>query len=109
MGRNPGSTSARRGLGGALLLALCVAGCDANYIVRATSGGTPSLPSAPPPGGSVNVYGTSSFGALLGIGLFGAASYGGAFYVPPMDPNRRVVEQDCTRPIEDPTANLRCR
>lgn len=92
-----------------MLLAFCVAGCDGNYIVRGSSGGAPSLPSAPPPGGSAYVYGTSSFAAFLAIGFFGAASYGGAFYVPPMDPNRRVVEQDCTKPIEDPTANLRCR
>jgi hypothetical protein len=28
---------------------------------------------------------------------------------PPMDPKRLVREHDCTRPIEDPAANLRCR
>jgi hypothetical protein len=26
-----------------------------------------------------------------------------------LDPNRRVVEQDCSKPIEDPSANLKCR
>ena len=29
--------------------------------------------------------------------------------VPPMDPERRVHEQDCSQPIEDPSANLKCR
>jgi hypothetical protein len=29
--------------------------------------------------------------------------------MPPLDESRRVNVQDCTRPIENPTANLRCR
>jgi hypothetical protein len=29
--------------------------------------------------------------------------------IPPLDPSRRIVEQDCTKPIEDPSANLKCR
>ena len=29
--------------------------------------------------------------------------------VPPMDASRKVHEQDCSRPIEDWSANLRCR
>lgn len=29
--------------------------------------------------------------------------------VPPMDASRKVHEQDCSRPIEDGSANLRCR
>jgi len=29
--------------------------------------------------------------------------------VPPMDDSRKVHEQDCSRPIEDGSANLRCR
>lgn len=28
---------------------------------------------------------------------------------PPLAPDRRVHEQDCSKPIDDPTANLRCR
>jgi len=28
---------------------------------------------------------------------------------PPLDPARRVKAQDCSRPIEDPSANLKCR
>ena len=30
-------------------------------------------------------------------------------WAPPLDEARRVNAQDCTRPIENPTANLRCR
>jgi hypothetical protein len=29
--------------------------------------------------------------------------------VPPMDASRKVNEQDCSKPIEDWSANLRCR
>jgi len=33
----------------------------------------------------------------------------GSTRVPPMDPERRVQEQDCSQPIVDPSANLKCR
>ena len=29
--------------------------------------------------------------------------------VPPLAPQRRVREQDCSQPLEDPSANLKCR
>ena len=29
--------------------------------------------------------------------------------VPPLAPERRVHEQDCSQPLEDPAANLKCR
>ncbi len=29
--------------------------------------------------------------------------------VPPLAPERRVHEQDCSQPLEDSTANLKCR
>ena len=32
-----------------------------------------------------------------------------AFPPPPLDPTRRVLEQDCTQPIVDWSANLKCR
>jgi hypothetical protein len=41
--------------------------------------------------------------------MIGVASGILPFYGPEMDPDRRVVERDCTRPIEDYSANLRCR
>ncbi|HEX9397740.1 MAG TPA: hypothetical protein VF943_13490 [Burkholderiales bacterium] len=27
----------------------------------------------------------------------------------PLDPKRKVLEQDCSKPLQDPTANLKCR
>jgi hypothetical protein len=29
--------------------------------------------------------------------------------VPPLDPSRRVIEQDCTRPFDASAGNLKCR
>jgi len=92
----------------AALLALGLAGCNSNYIVQASSAGASQLPAA---GGSVSVYGTSTAGALFAIGLIGAMTSGASGYLaaPVMDPERRVVEQDCSKPIEDFSANLKCR
>jgi hypothetical protein len=107
MARRPGSTFTRRRLT-ATLLALGLAGCNGNYAWQVSS---PTAPPAPPPsaGLSISTSGGSFLGALFALGMIGAAS--GWVYegVPEMDPGRRVAEQDCTRPIEDPAANLRCR
>ena len=35
--------------------------------------------------------------------------WSGSQAVPPLAPDRRVHEQDCSRPLEDPSANLKCR
>jgi len=47
--------------------------------------------------------------ALIGIGIAGAVIYRGTERAPELAPVRRVNEQDCTRPIEDISANLKCR
>jgi hypothetical protein len=108
MGRRPGSHHQSRALAAllALAVALALSGC-ANSAWRVAG------PSAPPPpvGGSASVSGTSSLGALFALGLVGFFTAGGTpFYaMPEMNPDRRVVEQDCSKPLEDPGANLRCR
>jgi hypothetical protein len=108
MGRRPRPDFARSRIAAALH-ALCIAGCSGNSAWRVSSGAP--TPPPPPVGGSVSVYSTSAgFGAFLGMVLFGAATnYGSGLHALPMDPDRRVAEQDCTKPIEDPSANLRCR
>lgn len=109
---------------------LCIAalaGCSAQANVRLGTGAA-----AVPPGTSVasssvgaQVRSGSAAGTLLAIGILAAAWYGSdserygvgdranpfgaAGPVPQLDEMRRVNEQDCTRPIEDPAANLRCR
>ena len=112
MGRRQGSIAARHGI--VLLLALLASSC-ANTSVQVGSG---AQPTAGAPGNSL-------FGAIM---LFGfAASYEGynsgvryranpfeamspaGYAPPPLDPARRVLVVDCTQPIEDWSANLRCR
>jgi hypothetical protein len=97
-----------------LLVSLLIAGC-ANTSVQGGWGGSN-------PGGanvSVGVSGGSVGWALIGIGLIAAGEYAErrrAAGLPPMneppqelDKARRVNEQDCTQPIVDWSANLKCR
>lgn len=107
---------------------LCIAalaGCSAQANVRLGTG-----VASVPPGTSVatssvgaQVRSTSAAGTLLAIGILAAAwhgsesdgygvrdhSFGAAGPAPQLDEMRRVNEQDCTRPIEDWSANLKCR
>jgi hypothetical protein len=92
------------------MLAFCVAGCGGNSYLQLNSSGSPSTGVST--GGSVSVQ----VGALLVIGLLAGISYesdrGTATpekRAPELDAARRVNEQDCTKPIEDWSANLKCR
>ena len=116
----------------ALSLAVLLGGCGGHANVQANSGGGSA--GAAPGGTTVNVQGRSNFGNLLGIGILIGVAYGsedgsgraGPYYssnpfmaisgasssadrVPEPDPTRRIAIQDCTRPIEDWSANLKCR
>jgi len=113
-----------RGL--ALVLALLLAGCGGHGNVRVNSGGAPA---GSPGGTSLYVQsGTSNFGTLLAIGVLLGMSYGSGreledtyradrppfasgtpVRVPELDPSRRVVLHDCTKPIEDWSANFKCK
>ena len=100
----------------ALILAALLSGCASQFQMNSGSLG-------------VNVQSHTSVGALLTIGLLSATVYAenadeGAGYrpnpffgmrsdssrsAPPMDASRKVNEQDCSKPIVDWSANLRCR
>ena len=114
MGSDPRQTAARHWL--ILALALVCAGC-ANSSVQ-VGGPRPTL----------NAGGSSFIGVLAVMGLAVASQESwsngvhyranpfdvfqpGAqsFAAPPLDPERRVQEVDCTKPIADWSANLRCR
>ena len=109
-------------------LALLATGCGGNSYLRLSSSGSPSTGVST--GGSVHVQGNSTFATLLAIGLLTGMSYAGDREyeshrmqrqaspftpmrgnraVPEPDPSRRVVERDCTKPIEDWSANLKCK
>ncbi|HET7364515.1 MAG TPA: hypothetical protein VFJ70_13185 [Burkholderiales bacterium] len=99
------------------LLALCTACTQAQYVATVNSGTVVHTSSS-----QVRIDTASPFGiALLAATI--AAAVSGDFgeapassglmepiwrLPPPMNPDRAVAEQDCTKPIEL-TGNLRCR
>jgi len=97
----------------ALSLALLLAGCGGHANVQVRSSGSPSTSVST--GASVNVQGRSTFGAMLAIGLLAGASHGGdrglpsSARAPELEDSRRVLEHDCTKPIVDWSANLKCK
>lgn len=109
MGRNQRSSVARNRMIRALTASLVVlfAGCGGNANIQVNSNGA-SL-------GSASVPGYSRVGTLLSIVFLTGWAYEGERAMPPsvqvpdLDPSRRVAEHDCTRPIEDWSANLKCR
>jgi len=71
---------------------------------------------------NATIAGGAAWGALAGIALLGFAFHGpysetwapGSGFeerrpIPAMAPDRLVHEQDCSKPIENPLANLRCK
>jgi len=90
-----------------LSLVVLLAGCggQSNVQVNSSGGSTASA--------SVPAY--SRVGTLLSIVFLTGVAYESerampaSVHVPHLDPSRRVVEHDCTKPIEDWSANLKCR
>ncbi len=115
MDRGKRSIDARGRLAAFLLMPLLVAGCGGNSNIQFSSGGPPQ--SAVAGGSTVSVQGGTTVGALIAAGILAGASFRRErerdlplfMRVPDPDPSRRVVEQDCTKPIEDTSANLKCR
>ena len=89
-----------------LSFVLVTAGCGGHSNVQLTSSGSPSTGVST--GGSVNVQGRSTLGVLIAIGVLVGASHGSDRQYE-MDDTRIVNEQDCTKPVEDRSANLKCR
>ena len=98
----------------AMLVAL-LAGCSTHYQLNAGSGMLPpggAAPGTTVSGGSAQLQaGGSGAAALLAIGILAgiAAAQPSPPPAPQLAPGRRVNEQDCTKPIADPAANLKCR
>jgi len=94
-----------RGLVLSLAVMLCGCGGQSNVQVNSSGGST----------SSASVPGYSRVGTLLSIVFLTGLAYEGeramppSVHVPDLDPSRRVVEHDCTKPIEDWSANLKCR
>ena len=81
MGRRQGSSVTRRGIAAALALALWLPGCGANPLTLIMFGGA----------------------------VIDAERGAESSREPELEPSRRVHEQDCTRAVQDASANLKCR
>jgi hypothetical protein len=94
--------------GAALLAALLLAACAHSSVRVDSAGGSVTTSTRV----SAGYRGDSAVAAwaLIGIGLI-ASQNSASRTGPPdaLDTMRRVNEQDCTKPIRDPTANLKCR
>ncbi len=97
-----------------IVFTVFIAGCSHGQLqfnggaASTTSGGTAISSSSA--GLSVQASGSTA-AALIGLGIAGAVIYRSeaSGRAPELAPVRRVNEQDCTRPIEDISANLKCR
>ena len=96
-----------------LLGVLLLAGCSSNTAWKVSVGD-------PNPGAQVHVHSTGDLAALLGLSFLVAGVYeatrGGVDYAdgsarrpPEMAPDRRISEQDCTKPIDYSLGNIRCK
>jgi hypothetical protein len=101
----------------ALIVVLLIAGCSHASVRFDSGGGTVTTSTSV----SAGYRGSSSAAwALIGIGLIAAQLAGSeaarerglepqAAPAQPMDAQRQVNEVDCTKPIENWSANLKCK
>ena len=94
-----------------LLSFLLLAGCSSNTAWKASFG-------QPQPDANVQVHSSSDLAAAFGLvliagGLYAAYSEEGGFWYsrrpPEMAPDRKVSEQDCTKPLDLTQGNIRCK
>ncbi|MGH8707194.1 MAG: hypothetical protein ACREVD_03950 [Burkholderiales bacterium] len=102
------------------VLAVLIAGCSHTSVQLNSGGGTTTTSAGVSIGYSGSGSGRAAAWALIGIGLI-AAEIGGSAAAREreleperpgertLDAQRRVNEVDCTKPIENWTANLRCK
>jgi hypothetical protein len=94
-----------------LLTVVMIAGCAHTHTTVDAGAGTASGTTTV--GGSVSVHGHgNSLAALIFAGMFLAAAM--TYREPPasppeLDADRRINEQDCTKPIDEAAGNLKCR
>lgn len=88
-----------------IAFAVLAAGCASHTRISAGEGGPAGVRFG------LDVHSSSAVGAAIAIGAIGAAYGSGSEPTkpPPMLEGRKVSEQDCSKPIKDLSANLRCR
>jgi hypothetical protein len=85
-----------------ILLCALLAGCSAHTQVRSGS---------PDSGVFVQVDGGRSLAAVVGLSALAAGIYAAEWSrpSPELDPERRVSEQDCSKPVDYTLGNIRCK
>ena len=91
-------------------LIMLLAGCSTQTQVNIGAG-------SPHGGVQVHVEGGRGLAALFGLSILAAGIYEaertgfvtGSRYTPEMAPDRRVSEQDCTKPLDYSLGNIRCK
>lgn len=102
----------------ALVVALLLVGCAHGNVSLNSSGSAAGATSSV--GGNISAAGSGAVAVVLfaitAVAIHGSElSSGGASAVAPtksapgLDSSRRVNEQDCSKPIKDWSANLKCR
>lgn len=88
-----------------IAFAVLAAGCASHTRISAGEGGAAGVRVG------LDVQSGSALGPIIAIGALGAVYGSGSEPTKPpaMLEGRRVNEQDCSKPIKDPSANLRCR
>jgi hypothetical protein len=100
-----------------IVAVLALSACSANTQIASNTAagvGSPAAGTTVVSGGvSASISGGSAAAALGAVGVLGAMfTYGNETLdraPPPLLEGRRVNEQDCTAPLVDYSANLRCR
>jgi hypothetical protein len=98
----------------AVALLVLLTGCS-SHTAWQVSTGTPN----PNPAAQVHVSGSSDLAALFGLALFAGGAYemmrsgwsfaGESSRPPQMAPDRKVSEQDCSKPLDYTLGNIRCK
>ena len=108
MGRSEGQAGARDGMNRfvSLALALLLVSCAHSNVSLNSSGsaagGTSTF------SGHVSAAGSGAAAVVL-FGIAAVAIHGTTLPAPELAGSRRVHEQDCSKPIRDWSANLKCR
>jgi hypothetical protein len=96
-----------------LALLVLLAGCS-SHTAWQVSAGTPN----PNLAGQVQVTSSTGLAALLGVAILAGGVYevsrsgfafGGSARPPEMAPDRKVSEQDCSKPLDYSLGNIRCK
>ncbi|MDA8109312.1 MAG: hypothetical protein M0015_11860 [Betaproteobacteria bacterium] len=112
MAGSPRPIGARCGLT-AVLAAAALVGCASTASAHFGGGITSVAPGTSVGGATVGVHieSGSAAAARIGVGFLSVTVYGAEeppTRVPKLDPRRSVNAQDCSQPIANPSANLKC-